>query len=174
MNSLQSLSAYKSHNLDIYMKTSSGDEINISLSNEKSLNYENKKTENLSLSDFSFSSSKEFKFEINSNGIDDQDKKEIKEFMKLAKPFIDRFMKELKEDSQTTPLNSFIKDIDNTLAPLKGKSEDVKNYTKNEIVKAFDNSLKEISDFEDIIKQSEKFLKQTLKAFDLNLKSLYA
>ena len=174
MNSLQSLSAYKSHNLDIYMKTSSGDEINISLSNEKSLNYNNKKTENSSSSDFSFSSSKEFSFDVNSNGIDAQDKKEIEEFMKLAKPFIDNFMKELQDENQTTPLNSFIKDINDTLSPLKEKNDDIKNYAKNEIVKMFDNSLKEVNDFKSIIKESEKFLRETLKAFDLNFKSLYA
>ena len=89
MNSLNSLNAYKSHDLNIMMKTSSGDVINMDFSNQQALSMSQKQNGNSSETNLSFASLQAFSFSVQSNGIDDQDKKEIEGFMKIAQPYID-------------------------------------------------------------------------------------
>ncbi|MBN2781681.1 MAG: hypothetical protein JXQ66_00400 [Campylobacterales bacterium] len=172
------MDAYRSHTLDITMKTSSGDVIKMGFNNENaaSMRYDNKNgSESSSLS---FSSMQSFNFEMDSNGLDEQDKKEIEEFMKIAKPRIDNFLKELEEQSPKSPVSKVANDIASIFDPEKERDENTKNYTKNSIVSLFDDSMKnnklpkEMQT--DIFDNMRMLLEKTLERFDEFNKSIYA
>ncbi len=78
------------------MRTSSGDIINMDFSNAQALSMEQSQQDSTKSSSFSFASMQSYRFHMESNGIDKQDKKEIEAFMEIAQPYIDNFMKELE------------------------------------------------------------------------------
>lgn len=186
MNTSYSLNAYKSHDLNISMKTSSGDVIKMDFANESALSMNSQKNPNGSKSDFSFSSMQSFSFSMETNGIDEQDKKEIAAFMKIAQPYIDNFLKELSEEAPTSPVTKLAHDIASLFDPNKPRDEDAKTYVKSNIVKMFDDSLRELNVpqnsqkietqelLDKILKDAKNLLEQTLKAFEEFNKNIYA
>ncbi len=160
----QALNSYRSHDLSIMIRTSSGDVINLDFSNKKALNY----MKNQDKKSISFASMESFSFSLKtSNGIDEQDKKEIQAFMKIAKPYIDKFMDELKQGDRTSPISKVAQSITDTLSSFKDSNTDTKNYLKNQLVNTFDRSLKERKDSIDkIFEDAKKLLEKTLKMFD--------
>jgi len=174
-NTAYGLDAYRSHNLNIAMKTSSGDVIKMDFSNEQSASMRHSQNNNSSSTSMSFSSMQSFSFSIKSNGIDEQDQKEIDAFMKIAQPYIDDFLKELSEDAPTTPVTKLAHDIAAIFDPNRPRDEDSKNIIKTNIVKMFDNAIAELKppkelNTEDTIKKifedTQKLLEKTLKEFD--------
>ena len=111
MISSASLDAYRSHELSIQMKTSSGDTLSLNFQNEQSLSLNETTTADSKEQAFSFSSMQAFSFKMESNGISEQDQQEINAFMKKAQPYIDKFMKELEDQNQTTPVNKIASDV---------------------------------------------------------------
>ncbi len=180
MTSLTSLDAYRSHELTIQMKTSSGDTLSLNFENTKSLSLSEKSSKNSNESSFSFSSMQAFSFELNTNGISEQDQKEIDTFMKKAQPYIDKFMKELSDGEQKSPVNKVASDVIKALGDLKYSDEDVKNKTKKGLVDLLDNALKQETpqknelDMSKIISEAEKFLKKILEGFDKTFDAIYA
>ena len=186
---LSSLDAYRSHDLSISMKTSSGDIINLDFSNEQSLNA--KKGEDGS--SLKFSSMQAFNFEMQSNGLDEQDKKEIAAFMKLAQPRIDAFMKEIAEQDQKSSVSKVAKSITDLLGHIDEKNVDFKALAKNSTVAMFDKGLEKVAkkynfnaptpetttknthiDFEKLFKDSQKLLEKILQGIDNPKKEFYA
>lgn len=175
-----SLDAYRSHELNIQMKTSSGDTLSLNFENTQELSLNSRQKEGTNESSFSFSSMQSFSFELNTNGISEQDQKEINAFMKKAQPYIDKFMKELEEEEQKSPINKMASDLTKALGDLKHSDESVKNYTKKGIVDLFDNAIKKVelpkneNDMSKMINEAEKFLKKILEGFDRLFEPLYA
>lgn len=174
MISSASLDAYRSHELSIQMKTSSGDTLSLNFQNEQSLSLDEKTTENSKEQAFSFSSVQAFSFKMQSNGISEQDQQEINAFMKKAQPYIDKFMKELQDQNQTTPVNKIASDVTKLIGNLKNSDENVKNDTKKGIVHLFDNAAKEVKTTEKMIDEAQKLLKKILDGFDKKFEPLYA
>ena len=178
MTTNTALSAYQSHDLNIMMKTSSGDVIKLDFSNEKSLDYAKTKNEEESKSTMKFSSLQSFSFSMESNGIDEQDKKEIEAFMKIAQPYIDNFLQELKEDSPKSPVNKVAQEITDIFSSMKSKDQNTKNFTKNAIVDMFDKSLQKTQStqemFDKLFTDAQKLLEKTLRLFDQDQVALYA
>ena len=175
----EALSAYKSHDLNIRMKTSSGDVIDIDLSNEKSLQYARQRGVKGSSEVMKFSSMQSFHFSIESkNGIDEQDKREIAEFMKIAQPYLEKFVKELDEDAPKSPVTKLASQIADAFASMRPKSEDTRNYTKNAIVDMFDKEMQRqrdiVKDFDKLFENARKLLEKTLQMFDKPQTTLYA
>ncbi len=185
MNTSYGMDAYRSHDLNISMRTSSGDEINLDFANEQSSSLKYSQDENGSSTSMTFSSMQSFQFSIKSNGIDAQDQKEIEAFMKIAKPFIDDFIKELEEDAPGTPVTQLAREIAGIFQPSKDRDEDAKNQIKTNIVDMFDHSIAKldtpeltldspIDKMEEILKQTQKLLEKTLQEFEEFNKKLYA
>lgn len=196
MQNLTSLNAYRSHDLNISMKTSSGDIINLDFSNEQEMDLKNSQNDNNKSSQLKFSSMQAFQFDMQSNGLDEQDKKEIAAFMELAQPRIDAFIKELSDGNQKSSVSSVAKDVTNMLSNLDEKESDFKNYAKNSVVDMFDNSLEKsqknlhipnkkesviapeenpnVIDFDKLFKESQKLLEKILEEIDSPNKNLYA
>ncbi len=174
----QALDAYRSHDLNIMMKTSSGDVIKLDFSNEKSLQYASQKEGSNSKSVMKFSSMQAFSFSIDSNGIDEQDKKEIEAFMKIAQPYIDKFMDELKNDAPKSPVTKVAQQIADIFSPVSQKDENRKNFAKNSVVELFDKEMeknKQIQKgFDKLFEQAQNLLEKTLKFIDEGQKNIYA
>ena len=178
MNTSYGLDSYRLHDLNIMMKTSSGDVIEMDFSNKNSASLRHNKNDDGSSTTMKFSSMQSFQFNMDSNGIDEQDKKEIKEFMKIAQPFIDSFMEELEEDNPKSPVNQVAKDIASIFEPNKQRDANTTNFVKSNIVDMFDNSMQKLELPEikqtDILEQAQKLLERTLLEFDEFNKSIYA
>ncbi|MCX6052003.1 MAG: hypothetical protein NTZ60_05765 [Campylobacterales bacterium] len=174
MNTSYGVNAYTSHDLNISMKTSSGDVIKMDFANKQELSMSSEKNKNGTKESLSFSSMQSFQFSMTGNGIDEQDQKEIDAFMKTAKPFIDSFLKELEQDAPKTPVTKLANQIADIFAPMKEKDENTKNHAKSGIVKSFDNSMKQSDSMEKIFEDVKKLLEKTLQSFDELNKKLYA
>jgi len=183
MNTSYGLDAYHSHNLNIAMKTSSGDLIKIDFANEKSSSIRHSQDKNGSQTAMSFSSMQSFSFSMQSNGIDAQDQKEIAAFMEIARPYIDNFLKELDEDAPKTPVTKLAKEIASVFNPNVERDDETKNAIKTNIVKMFDNALADFKPpkamtqeqmMEKIFKETQKLLEKTLQEFENFNKELYA
>jgi hypothetical protein len=178
-----SVDAYRAHDLNIAMKTSSGDIIKMDFSNEKSASFSQKDSGNTSQTIASFSSKQSFQFSIQSNGIDAQDQKEIDKFMKIAQPFIDDFLKELGKDAPSSPVTKLARKIASIFKPSQDRTLNETNNTKNSIVKTFDKAINKLAlpqemsnedNIKKILEESQKLLEKTLKEFDNFNKNIYA
>ena len=174
MNNSFALDAYRSHDLNIMMKTSSGDVIKMDFSNEQNLSMSHKENQGGTKDSLSFSSMQSFRFSIQGNGLDEQDKKEIQDLMKIAQPYIDKYMKELDNGDQTSPISKIAKQVSDIFEPMSSKDQNTKNYTKNSIVDMFDKAAKNIKDINKVFDEAQKLLEKTLKNFDTAIKTLYA
>ncbi len=176
MNTSYELNAYRSHELSIQMKTSSGDIINLDFENTQELALSTEKNANKETTSFKFSSLQKYQFEMQtSNGIDAQDKKEIAAFMEIAKPYIENFMQEVADQEQKTPLNQISDLLEKTMQPIKDLAHEASQYAKNDLVKLFDESLKMFDQTENFINESQKLLDKLLENFDKDFTAmLYA
>ena len=166
MNTSYGYDAYKTHDLNITMKTSSGDVIKIDLANKQSISANHQENKNGTKDSLSFSSMQSFSFSMTGNGIDSQDKKEIEAYMKIAQPFIDNFLKELDDSAPKSPVNKLARKISEIFLPMKEKSNETQNYVKTNIVKMFDNSIKNMDNMDKIFEDAKKLLEKTLKEFE--------
>ena len=183
MNTSYGLETYRAHDLNIAMKTSSGDVIKLDFANEQSASLQHSQNKNGSHTTASFSSMQSFSFSIDSNGIDKQDQKEIDAFMKIAQPFIDNFLKELSEDAPASPVTKLAHQIAGLFDPNKERDENGLNAIKTNIVKMFDNALNDVKPpkqlsmeetIEKIFQDTQKLLEKTLQEFENFNKELYA
>ena len=183
MNTSYAVDSYRAHDLNIAMRTSSGDVIEMDFANHQSSSLKHQQNGNSSQTSMSFSSMQSFQFNIETNGIDKQDQKEIDAFMKIAQPFIDDFLKELKDTAPKTPVTKLAHQIASIFEPNKDRDENSKNHVKTNIVDMFDNSMKKLklpakldtADMMDkIFKDAQKLLEKTLEEFEKFNQSLYA
>ena len=176
MNTSYALNSYRSHELNISMRTSSGDVIEMDFANASSLSVSHSKNSNTSSTSMSFASMSSFAFSIDSNGIDKQDRKEIDAFMKIAQPYIDNFLKELKEQTPTSPVSKLANKIASVFEPNRQRDEGEKNHVKTNIVDMFDKSLSKIKEqntIDKIFEDAKNLLEKTLKEFEEFNKNLY-
>lgn len=180
MDTSYSLDAYRAHDLNIAMKTSSGDVIKMDFSNEQSLSMSHKENQKGTSDTLSFSSMQSFNFSMDTNGIDAQDQKEIKDFMKTAQPFIDKFLKELDDGSQQSPMSKIAQQVADIFKPKSqnnphhDNNENTHNFAKNSIVHMFDDSTKKVNNLDKIFADAQKLLEKTLHEFDKTDKNIYA
>jgi hypothetical protein len=183
MNTSYSLDTYRAHDLNISMRTSSGDVIEMDFANHQSASLSYEQNASGSKTQMSFSSMQSFQFSIQSNGIDAQDQKEIDEFMKTAQPFIDNFLKELEDAAPKSPVSQLAHQIAGIFEPNRDRDENSINNIKTNIVKMFDNAMKKLELpeklntqelMDKIFKETQKLLEKTLKEFDEFNKILYA
>lgn len=183
MNTSYAMDSYRSHDLNIAMKTSSGDVIKMDFANSQSSSISHEQNANGSKTTMSYSSMQSFQFNIESNGISKQDQKEIDAFMKIAQPFIDDFLKELEDAAPKSPVTQLAHTIAGIFEPNRQRDENSKNHVKTNIVDMFDRSIEKfqkpekpnIEDMMDkIFKDAQKLLEKTLKEFDDFNTSTYA
>lgn len=186
MNTSYAAESYRAHDLNISMKTSSGDTIEMDFANHQSSSLSHQENKQSSQTSFSFSSMQSFSYKFESNGISAQDQKEIDAFMQTAQPFIDNFLKELKDDAPGSPVTKLATKIADIFEPSKARDENQKNHVKSNIVDMFDKSLQELKEpkntetldlekmMDKIFKDAQKLLEKTLKEFEKLNTEIYA
>lgn len=153
------------NNFDFKFKTSSGDEINLSMYDNKSLEYKKQSDKNTQTSELTLSRHFGYKFEFKSNGLSQQDKSEIAKALEDIAPKIDEFIKQTNKnapfsnDAITNLANSIKKDLPQI------KNENQKNAISSSVLDLFDNLLKQN-------KANEKTLQSSKNLFDEILKQL--
>ncbi len=182
MNTSYAMNTYMAHDLNITMKTSSGDTIEMDFANHQSSSLSHSENKNGSKTSMSFSSMQSFSFKIDSNGIDKQDQKEIDAFMKTAQPFIDDFLKELKDAAPKSPVSQLAHQIAGIFEPSRDRDENGKNHIKTNIVEMFDRAMEKLelpqkSNSQEMLDKmfadTQKLLEKTLDAFDDFNKNIY-
>ena len=183
MNTSYALDSYRAHDLNIRMRTSSGDTIEMDFANHQSSSMSYEKNDNSTTSSMSFSSMQSFNFKIESNGIDAQDQKEIDAFMEIAQPFIDDFLQELEDVAPKSPVSQLAHNIAAIFDPNRERDENSKNIIKTNIVEMFDRSIEKLELPEElssedmlqkIFEETQKLLEKTLEEFDNFNKRVYA
>lgn len=183
MQTSYAFDSYRAHDLNIAMRTSSGDVIKMDFANHQSSSINQLENDSGSRTSMSFSSMQSFQFSVDSNGIDKQDQKEINAFMKIAQPFIDDFLKELEDVAPKSPVSQLAHKIASIFEPSRDRDENEKNNIKTNIVEMFDNSIEKLKApeklnrenlLEKILEDAKKLLEKTLKEFDEFNKILYA
>ena len=130
MNTSYAMDTYRAHDLNIAMQTSSGDKISLDFANHQSSSIRHQENDNGSKTSMSFSSMQSFEFSIESNGISEQDQKEIDAFMKIAQPFIDKFLKELEDVAPASPVSKLAHQIASVFDPNRDRDENQKIISK--------------------------------------------
>ncbi|HEX5330902.1 hypothetical protein [Sulfuricurvum sp.] len=174
MTTATSYDAYRSHELSLSMKTSSGDTLSLNFTNEQSLSLSEKTTSDSKEQSFSFASMQAFSFSVDSNGISEQDQKEINAFMKKAQPYIDKFMKELQDQNQTSPINKIASDVTKLIGNLKNSDENVKNSAKKGVVDLFDNAVQNVKSHKEMLDEAQKLMQKIIDGFDKMFEPMYA
>ncbi len=183
MNTSYGLNAYRAHDLNISMRTSSGDVIEMDFANRQSTSISYEQDGSSTSLNASFSSMQSFQFSVDSNGIDAQDKKEIEEFMKIAQPFIDDFLKEFEESAPKSPVSRLAHEIAGIFQPQTERNENALNHVKTNVVEVFDKAMDKLKlpekpeahfSLDKIFKEAQKLLEKTLKEFDDFNKNVYA
>lgn len=174
MISSSSLDAYRSHELSIAMKTSSGDTLSLNFENTQSLSLDSRQNGNSKETNFSFSSLQAFSFNIDSNGISEQDQQEINAFMEKAQPYIDKFMQELEDQNQTSPINKIASDVTKLIGNLKNSDENVKNSAKKGVIDLFDNAVQNVKSHQEMLDEAQKLMQKIIDGFDKLFEPMYA
>jgi len=175
MNTSYGINTYMAHDLNISMKTSSGDTLKMDFSNHQSSSFSESKNKNGTQTSMSFSSMQSFQFSIEGNGIDAQDQKEIDAYMKIAQPYIDSFLEEFQSVAPSSPVSKMAHDIASIFEPSKDRDTNTNNYIKTNIVEMFDKSMQKLESsqkvstedmIEKILEDAKELLERTLDAFD--------
>ncbi|MDD7599881.1 MAG: ATP/GTP-binding protein [Campylobacter sp.] len=139
-NSTYSYANSSLNSFDFRFKTSSGDEINLSMYNNKSLEYKKQSDKNTQTSELTLSHKYGYKFEFKSNGLSQQDKLEIAKALEDITPKIDEF---INNKNQKNAIGSSVLDLFNNLLKQNKADEKTLQSSKN----LFDEILKQLQSF---------------------------
>ncbi|ANE36261.1 hypothetical protein CIG11343_1248 [Campylobacter iguaniorum] len=160
------------NNLNFSFKTSSGDEINLSMYDNKSLSYKNTTTKNQSTTELTLSHQYGYSFEFKSNGITEQDMKEIKKAIEDLTPKIDDFMKNVQKNEPFSDqtITNLANSIKKELPDYQNQNE--KNLVSSNLLDLFDNLLEKNKADMKLLQNSKKLFDEIQKQLDSF--SLYA
>ena len=158
---------YSHNDFSFSMQTSSGDKIDLLLYDEKSSEISmksDKKSTNMSLS---LSHSYGYSFNYVGNGIDENDKKEIKAAMKIIQPMLEKYFSNINksQNSQSeAEITNKAFDINSYLPKFTNENNNKINYLNDKTLQTIDKIL------ENTKNQNNKILKHAQKLFDKLIK----
>ena len=139
-NSTYSYANSSLNSFDFRFKTSSGDEINLSMYNNKSLEYKKQNGKNTQTSELILSHKYGYKFEFKSNGLSQQDKLEIAKALENITPNIDEL---INNKNQKNAIGSSVLYLFDNLLKQNKADEKTLQSSKN----LFDDILKQLQSF---------------------------
>lgn len=156
--------------LDFSFKTSSGDNISLSMYDKKELSTSDTKDGNMSMKEFSLTHAYGYEFHYKGNGIDENDKKEIAKALETLRPKIDEFMENVESSGIPSP-----REILNTSMDLKqqlpeAKNDDHKLAMQDSLLKLFDQSIEKYFPNDDILRSAKALfdkLNEQMESFSL-------
>lgn len=155
------------NSFDFSMKTSSGDSIDLSMYNNQEVDISAVKGDGMSQMSLTIKEEYGYSFSYEGDGIDAQDRKEIKEALKEIEPLLNMFQnKGVRASKEDTTNVAF--DI-NALLP-KAKDENHKNFIKDSVLDKFDDMLKAfdvLEEMRDVAKDLFDRLEEQMEGFSL-------
>lgn len=154
------------NNLDFNFKTSSGDNISLSMYDNKSMNLKSSKDGNSQLTELTLTHEYGYNFKYEGNGIDQNDIKEINEALSKIKPMMEKFLQNVKDGEKFGNSNytNLANEIKNMLPEIK--NENHKNMVSDNVLKLFDKLLKQNKADENMLKNANKLFENLLQRFD--------
>ncbi len=151
-------------------KTSSGDNISLSMYDKKQVEAEVFKGKNSSMQSYTLTHSFGYRFEYSGNGLDANDKKEIEKALEAIQPKIDKFMENVKNTGIPTPRSilQLSQEVKNDLPEAKTKA--TQDFTHDSLLKLFDSTLKKYFPDEDVLNSAKKLfdtINEQIKSFAL-------
>ena len=164
---MQSINAsnYSYNSLDFSLQTSSGDTIDLSMYDERSLDISQEQSGTTSSTSLTLSHAYGYSFHYKGNGIDENDQKEIDAAMKLIQPMMDEYLKNVEASGSSTSqanTTNTAYDINSKLPTIEDLN--TQNYANDSILKSLDKILEKAQ------KQNEQLLQEAQKLFDSILK----
>ena len=166
--------------LSLQIKTSSGDEIDLSMYKEASASYSESSDANSTTKTTELSLSQGYKMHYEGNGISAQDQQEINDALKKFQPEIDKFMGKSKGDQKaqnSSKPEDWVAALGANLMPPPA-NDNVKNYQKSSLAQAFDDAMKNASDSSGTSKKlcadSKRLLDKILALMDGKAQIQYA
>ena len=159
MTSLSSLNA-TANSFGFTLQTSSGDTIELSMYDNKSVSFSERSGEGTRTTTMSLRHEFGYSFRYEGNGIDARDKKEIEEAMKLVKPMFQKFLESVKKSDEMPGF----KELTNIAQVLKGelpepKTPDASNLLKSRTVDTMDSVLA-------LFERNDKLIESAKALFD--------
>lgn len=154
------------NNFDFNFKTSSGDNISLSMYDNKSMNLKSSKSSSLEVTELTLTHEYGYNFKYEGNGLDQNDIKEINEAMKDIKPMMEKFLQNVKDGEKfgNTNYTNLANEIKNMLPEIK--NENHKNMISDNVLKLFDDLLKQNKADENMLKNANKLFENLLQRFD--------
>ncbi|MBR8463517.1 ATP/GTP-binding protein [Campylobacter sp. faydin G-24] len=149
------------NNMDFKFKTSSGDEIDFSMYDNKSLEYVSEKNSRGSSQSLTLTHEYGYSFSYKGDGLDTKDLAELDEALKLISPQIDKFMKNVKNDDKIAGSDESITNLANNIKQIlpQPKNDNHKNLIADNTIKIFDELLEQN-------RADKNLLNNTKKLFD--------
>ncbi|QKF60651.1 hypothetical protein [Campylobacter curvus] len=162
------------NNMSFSMKTSSGDEINFSMYDNKSLEYSSAKSPNASAQSLTLRHEYGYNFSYKGNGLDEKDMAELDEALKQIRPQIDEFMKNVKNGDKIAGTNESITNLANSIRSQLPQPNDIdhKNFINDNMLKLFDELLAQNEANKNLLIATKKLFDTILD--DTNKISYYA
>ncbi|MGH1601441.1 ATP/GTP-binding protein [Campylobacter majalis] len=150
------------NSLDFSFKTSTGDKINLSMYDNKSVSYNSAKTQNSSVSVMTLTHEYGYNFSYEGNGLDANDIAEINEALKTIQPQIDEFMKNINEGFGYS--NQEIVNLANSMKKELPSPKDLNhaNAIADKTLKLFDELLKQHKANQELLNKSNKLFENLL------------
>lgn len=162
MNSI-SASNYAYNDFNFSMQTSSGDTLELKMYDEKSIALSQESSETRQTTTLSLSHAYGYSFSYQGDGIDEIDKKEIDQALRLVQPMLNNYFKNVQEaESNTADITNKAFDINSYLP--KAKESNTNNYMNDSLMKSIDKVLEAKEN------QNDKMLKEAQKLFNALLK----
>ncbi|MCD8212879.1 MAG: ATP/GTP-binding protein [Campylobacter sp.] len=162
------------NNMSFALKTSSGDEINFSMYDNKSLEYSSAKTQNASVQSLTLKHEYGYNFSYIGDGLDEKDMAELDEALKQIRPQIDEFMKNVKKGDLIADTNESITNLANSIRSQLPQTDDInhKNFINDTMLKLFDELLAQNEANKNLLVATKKLFDTILD--DTNKFSYYA
>ena len=163
---LQNYQSASLNSFDFSFKTSSGDEINLKMYDNKTVDYASAKTAGASASALTLTHEYGYSFSYKGDGLDARDKEELTAALEKIAPSIDKFMKNVKEGED--PIFSRVTNLANSLRKELPEVKDAnhKNFIADGTLKLFDRLMEQNKADNRLLQNSRKLFDELISQLD--------
>jgi len=163
---LQNYQSASLNSFDFNFKTSSGDEINLKMYDNKTVDYASAKTAGASASALTLTHEYGYSFSYKGDGLDARDKEELAAALEKIAPSIDKFMKNVKEGED--PIFSRVTNLANSLRKELPEVKDAnhKNFIADGTLKLFDRLMEQNKADAKLLQNSKKLFDELISQLD--------
>lgn len=152
------------NNFNFSLKTSSGDEINLAMYDNKTLEYTSSQNSQQSTQSLTLTHEYGYSFAYTGDGLDARDLAELDEALKLVAPQIDSFMKNIAAGDSIAGTNQSISNLANRIKSQLPEAKDLNhaNLINDKTLKLFDSLLEQNKATQNVLEASRKLFEEIL------------